>query len=63
LGVLKPDPATRELVLTSVHHGVDPGDVISSTGWPLRVSDDLATTAIPSVLELAALDQLTAVTR
>jgi len=63
LGVLKPDPATRELLLTSVHHGVDPGDVVSQTGWPLRVSDDLATTAIPSVLELEALDHLTAVTR
>jgi glutaconate CoA-transferase, subunit B len=62
LGVLKPDPATRELVLTSVHGGVDPDDVRSSTGWSLQVSDDLTTTAPPTGLELAALDHLTAVT-
>ncbi len=33
LGVMRPDPETRELTLTSVHPGVGVGDVRAATGW------------------------------
>ena len=58
LGVLRPDPATRELVLTDVHAGVDPAAVVACTGWPLAVAAGLAVTAPPSAGELAALRAL-----
>ncbi|MFG3340771.1 CoA-transferase subunit beta [Glycomyces sp. NPDC048151] len=59
LGLLEPDPDTRELVLTRVHPGVTVDKVLESTGWPLRVSDHMATTPAPTPEELAALHRLT----
>src|SRR3954452_10269373 len=47
LGVLEPDPRTRELCLTQVHPGVDPREVWAETGWDLSVADDLSTTDEP----------------
>lgn len=44
LGVLEPDPVTRELTLTTLHPDVHEEQVIASTGWPLRVSTALART-------------------
>ena len=41
LGVLEPDPETRELVLTQIHPGVDVEQVREETGWDLRVADEL----------------------
>jgi glutaconate CoA-transferase, subunit B len=60
LGVLRPDPVTRELVLTQVHPGVPPERVCAATGWALRVARDLAETEAPSELELRTLRALTA---
>lgn len=59
LGVLEPDPRTRELTLVSVHPGVEVDDVRAATGWELAVSPDLAVTPAPSDEELAALRKLT----
>ncbi len=59
LGVLEPDPATRELVLTSVHPGVEVGAVREATGWDLKVSEDLAVTPEPSDTELSVVRSLT----
>jgi len=60
LGVLEPDPETRELVLTSVHPGVDLGTVLDATGWPLRVSGQLDVTPPPTERELTELQALLA---
>jgi glutaconate CoA-transferase subunit B len=60
LGVLRPDPVSRELVLTSVHQGVDVARVIDCTGWPLRVASTLTETELPTSRELAALRELAA---
>ncbi|MFI9009072.1 CoA-transferase subunit beta [Actinosynnema sp. NPDC053489] len=59
LGVLRPDPLTRELVLTSVHPGVDPETARERTGWDLRVADDLGRGEPPTDRELAVLRELT----
>jgi glutaconate CoA-transferase subunit B len=58
LGVLRPDPETKELVLTEVHPGVAVDDVRDATGWDLWVADDLSETAPPTAEELAALAEL-----
>ncbi|MFW5419523.1 CoA-transferase subunit beta [Nocardiopsis sp. CNT-189] len=59
LGVLEPDPRTRELTLTSVHPGATVQQVREATGWDLAVSADLRTTPAPDPRELAVLRSLT----
>ena len=44
LGVITPDPTTRELTLTQLHPGVTVEQVLSQTGWPLKVAKALQTT-------------------
>ena len=58
LGVLEPDPVTRELVLTRVHTGVTADDARAATGWELRVAATLETTAPPTDEELRMLRDL-----
>jgi glutaconate CoA-transferase subunit B len=58
LGVLEPDPETRELVLTQVHDGVTSEQVQAATGWELRMVEDLRVTEPPTDEELAALREL-----
>jgi glutaconate CoA-transferase, subunit B len=58
LGVLEPDPESRELVLVLVHPGVVAEDVRAQTGWDLRVADDLVVGRAPTGAELAALRAL-----
>ena len=58
LGVLTPDPVTRELTLTALHPGVTVEQVKTATGWDLRIANDLATTPPPTGEELAALREL-----
>ncbi|GAA4541774.1 CoA-transferase [Pseudonocardia xishanensis] len=55
LGVLRPDPATAELVLTDLHPGVTVEQVRAETGWPLEVSDELVATEPATDAERAAL--------
>jgi glutaconate CoA-transferase subunit B len=58
LGILEPEPETRELVLTSVHPGVGVEQAREATGWDLRVADDLGETTPPAEDELGALRSL-----
>ncbi|HEY7010257.1 MAG TPA: CoA-transferase subunit beta [Jatrophihabitantaceae bacterium] len=58
LGVLEPDPRTRELTLTAVHPGVSVDQVRENTAWELAVADDLATSATPTDDELTILRAL-----
>ena len=60
LGVLEPDPDTRELTLTRVHPGVSADQAREQTGWPLRVSEDLEETDPPTDEELSELRRLRA---
>ncbi|WP_433686388.1 CoA-transferase subunit beta [Micromonospora carbonacea] len=63
LGVLEPDPATRELTLTRLHPGVTVAQARAATGWPLAVADGLTTNEPPAPAELAALRALRATSR
>jgi glutaconate CoA-transferase subunit B len=62
LGLLEPDPETRELVLTQVHEGVSAEQAREATGWDLRVAGDLRTTEPPTEDELRELRELVAAT-
>jgi glutaconate CoA-transferase subunit B len=58
LGVLEPDPLTKELVLMQVHEAVEVDDVRDATGWELRVADAVDVTDPPTAAELDALREL-----
>jgi glutaconate CoA-transferase, subunit B len=58
LGILTPDPVTKELTLTSVHPGITVENVIAETGWPLKVASQVETTAAPTAHELQVLRDL-----
>ncbi len=58
LGILRPDPQTRELTLVSIHPGATVEQAKAATGWPLKVAADLAGTPPPDPAELAALRAL-----
>jgi glutaconate CoA-transferase subunit B len=57
LGVLRFDPETREMVLTSTHPGVTAEKVVANTGWPLRVASQVTETPAPTEAELTMLRQ------
>jgi glutaconate CoA-transferase subunit B len=58
LGILTPDPVTKELKLTSLHPGVAVEQVIAATGWPLKVAAKLDATSPPTSAELNVLRDL-----
>jgi len=58
LGILTPDPLTKELTLTSIHPGATVEQALAATGWPLKVAEDLAVTEAPTSDELTALRAL-----
>jgi len=58
LGILTPDPQSKELTLTSVHRGVTVEKVVAETGWPLKVAPQVQTTDPPTEKELSVLRDL-----
>ena len=58
LGIMTPDPATKELTLTSVHPGVTVDSVVAATGWKLKVALEVTTTPKPTESELTVLRDL-----
>lgn len=58
LGILEPDPETKEFTLTSVHPGVTVEEVQEATGWSLRVADTVGETPPPTREELSTLRTL-----
>ena len=55
LGVLAPDPVTRELTLVAIHPGITAEQAVASTGWDLKIAAALARTAPPTAAELETL--------
>jgi glutaconate CoA-transferase subunit B len=60
MGVLTPDPVTRELTLTALHPGITVEQARANTGWDLKVAGHLHHTAAPTAAELAVLRDLQA---
>ncbi|WP_096190355.1 CoA-transferase subunit beta [Evansella halocellulosilytica] len=62
LGLLRPDPETKELVLSEVYPGISIEDVKSNCGWDLKVADHVIETSPPTATELAHLRRLKEIT-
>src|SRR5690606_31643512 len=58
LGILEPDPVSKELVLTHLHPGVRIDQAKAATGWPLKVAERVMTTPAPTAHELETLRDL-----
>jgi glutaconate CoA-transferase subunit B len=58
LGVLTPDPQTKELTLTQIHPGVTVDQAKAAIGWELKVSPHLAITEEPDPEDLRVLRDL-----
>jgi glutaconate CoA-transferase, subunit B len=55
---MRPDPDTKELVVTALHPGVARGQVEANTGWTPRFADALSETPAPTEVELSTLREL-----
>ena len=60
LCILRPDPASRELKVSSMHPGVDRKTIAANTGWTIQFADECGETPAPTAVELAALRDLKA---
>jgi glutaconate CoA-transferase subunit B len=60
LCMLRPDPTTKELTVTSIHPGVTREQIVEATGWPIRFASEVAVTPPPAATELAILRDLQA---
>jgi acyl CoA:acetate/3-ketoacid CoA transferase beta subunit len=58
LGVLEPDPETKELTLTVLHPNATPDEARAATGWELRSVRTIACGRPPADDELAVLREL-----
>ncbi|RCW46202.1 glutaconate CoA-transferase subunit B [Halopolyspora algeriensis] len=60
LGMLEPDPDTRELTLTHLGPDIEVEQVREATGWPLQVAEELSVLQPPTDHELSVLRELKA---
>ncbi len=60
LGVLRPDPETKELTLVALHPGATVEEAREATGWDLKVAESLGATDPPTKGELGLLRELKA---
>ena len=58
LGVLRPDPASKELTLVQVHPGVTADQARQATGWDLKVAGELSETEVPGEDQLRVMRKL-----
>jgi acyl CoA:acetate/3-ketoacid CoA transferase beta subunit len=58
LGVLKPDPVSKELIQTSLHPGVTIDQVKEATAWELKLAEEIDYTVVPTGDELEILREL-----
>jgi glutaconate CoA-transferase subunit B len=63
LCVLEPEPATREMIVTSIHPGATREQLLAATGWPLRFASEVPETPAPTREELSVLRDLQERTR
>ena len=60
LGVLRPDPETKEMTLVALHPGATVEEAREATGWDLKVAESLGATDPPTKGELRLLRELKA---
>ena len=57
MGILRFDPQTKEMTLTSIHPGISVDTILENTGWALKVAPDLSQTPVPQEDELDMLQR------
>jgi glutaconate CoA-transferase subunit B len=60
LCIMRPDPVTKELEVTSIHPEVNREAIKASTGWNVAFADNCEITTIPTPSELQVLRELKA---
>ncbi len=60
LCILRPDAATRELKVASIHPGVDRNTISANTSWQIQFAEDCGQTPAPTAQELKTLRDLKA---
>ncbi|GHO86080.1 CoA-transferase subunit beta [Dictyobacter formicarum] len=63
LCLLRPEPGTNELLVTSMHQNVTREDIMQNTGWPIRFAQTVEQTPAPTDTELEILRDLHARTK
>jgi glutaconate CoA-transferase, subunit B len=63
LCVFEPDPATKEMTVTTIHPGVTRDRIVEATGWTVRFAEAVGETPPPTAQELAVLRDIQARTR
>src|SRR5712692_7528916 len=58
LAIFAPDPASKEMTVTSIHPGVTREQIEANTGWPVRYAAAAVETPAPGERELAVLREL-----
>jgi glutaconate CoA-transferase subunit B len=58
LCIFEPDPATKEMTVTSIHPGVTREQIQDNTGWPVHYAANVGETPAPTVQELETLREL-----
>jgi len=58
LCIMRPDPNTNEMIVTSVHPGVTRQELLDNTGWDVRFADQVEETAPPTAEDLGVLRDL-----
>jgi glutaconate CoA-transferase, subunit B len=58
LGILEPDPLSRELMLVCRHPGITTDEIQAATGWKLKLADPVRETEEPTDAELNHLREL-----
>ena len=58
LCIMRPDPGTNEMTVTSIHPGVAREQIVENTGWEVRFASHLEETRPPSAEELDVLRDL-----
>lgn len=49
---------SKEMLLVSIHPGVTAGNILDNMGWPLKITDTLEKTPVPTEYELKVLREL-----
>jgi glutaconate CoA-transferase subunit B len=58
IGILQPDPQTRELIMTALYPGKTVDEARAATGWPLKFADQIQRIDPPDQVELDVLRDL-----
>ena len=60
LCLMRPDPQTKEFMVSSIHPGVSREEIADRTGWPVRFADTVEDTPRPADADLTVLRELQA---